>query len=43
MRTQNLLDDYLNYLDGEELLKPFATSIGERFYECNLNVFHTII
>lgn len=43
MGTQNLLHDHLNYLEGQELLKPLATSIGGRFYECDLNVFHAII
>jgi len=44
--TQNLLYDDLNYLDGEEPLKPVAMSIYESkngFMSENLTVFHAII
>jgi len=44
--TQNLLYDYLNYLDGEEPLKFVAMSIYESedvFMSENLTVFHAII
>jgi hypothetical protein len=43
--TQNLPYDHLNYLDGEELLKPLAVSIYESenvFMSENLTMFHAI-